>query len=114
MDSILESVKKLLGNGEGYDYFDPDIIMCINSAFGTCQQLGVGPAEGFSITGPDETWDDFSTDKTIQNFVKPYVFKKVKLAFDPPQSSFVLEAYKQQIAEEEWRMNVHVDPKKED
>lgn len=113
MDSILESVKKLLGNGEGYEYFDPDIIMCINSAFSTCQQLGVGPAEGFSITGPDEKWTDFTTDTVILGFIKPYVFKKVKLAFDPPQSSFVLEAYKQQIAEEEWRMNVHVDPTKQ-
>ena len=110
MDSILESCKKMLGNGEGYDYFDPDIIMFINSVFSTLQQLGVGPEAGFSITSAEDKWTDFTTDTVILGFVKPYMFKKVKLMFDPPQSSFVLDALNKQVAEDEWRMNVHVDP----
>lgn len=110
MDSILESVKKMLGNGEGYEYFDPDIVMQINSVFATLRQIGVGPKEGFEITGPDEVWTDFIDDKTVLGFVKPYVYSKVKIAFDPPQSSFVLEAYNKQIAEAEWRLSVQVDP----
>lgn len=108
MDSILESCKKMLGNGEGYNYFDPEIIMFINSVFSTLSQLGVGPA--FEITGPEEKWTDYTHDLTILGFIKPYVFKKVKLMFDPPQSSFVLDALNKQIAEDEWRMNVQVDP----
>lgn len=114
MDSILESVKKMLGNGEGYEYFDPDIIMHINSVFSTLHQLGVGPSEGFSIADAESKWTDYVNDPIQLGFIKPYVFKKVKLAFDPPQSSFVLEALKQQIAEDEWRLNVQVDPGKEE
>lgn len=114
MDSILNSVKKMLGNGEEYEYFDLDLIMHINSVFSTLTQLGVGPAEGFSIEDADSKWTDFVDDTVQLGFIKPYVYKKVKLAFDPPQSSFVLEALKQQIAEEEWRLNVQVDPGKEE
>lgn len=110
MDSILESVKKMLGNGEGYNYFDPDIIMCINSVFSTLYQLGVGPEGGYQITGPDEKWTDYTDDTVLLGFIKPYMFTKVKLTFDPPQSSFVLAAYEKQIQETEWRLNVHVDP----
>ena len=33
MDSILTSIKKLLGIAEEYEHFDPDIVMYINSAF---------------------------------------------------------------------------------
>lgn len=108
MDSILESVKKMLGNGEGYDYFDPELIMFINSVFSTLYQLGVGPA--FSITGSEEKWTDYTDNQVVLGFIKPYIFRKVKVTFDPPQSSFVLEALNKQIAEDEWRLNVEVDP----
>lgn len=114
-DSILMSVKKMLGglNPEEESPFDPDIILQINGVFGILQQLGVGPEEGFAIEDSTTLWSDFIGNDKVLNMVKPYMYAKVKVAFDPPQSSFVLEAMNRQIAELEWRMNVHVDPGKE-
>lgn len=114
MDSILTSVKKLLGVEEDYDHFDPDIIMHINAAFGVLTQLGVGPSTGFSISDASSKWSDFVEDKVVTDLVKQYVMAKVKVVFDPPQTSFVLEAYQNRISELEWRLNVQVDPAKED
>lgn len=109
--SILNSVKKLLGPGEEYTHFDPDLIININSAIATLTQLGVGPAAGFQITGPDETYEDFlGADDPRLNFVQQYLYLKTRVIFDPPTQSYVLQAYKDQIAELEWRLNVQVDP----
>lgn len=108
-DSILESVKKLLGADPDYSVFDPDIIMCINSAFGTLQQLGVGPIDGFRIDGPEDMWNTYTTNGDFIDEVKTYVYMRVKLMFDPPSSSFVLDSYKEQIKELEWRINVKAD-----
>lgn len=113
MDSILTSVKKFLGAEEDYEHFDQDIIMHINAAFGTLTQLGVGPEDGFSISGKDTTWHEYVSDNTTLNLVKQYIFTKVKVVFDPPQSSFVLEAYNKTIDELTWRLNVEVDPSKQ-
>ena len=116
MDSILMSVKKMLGGLEPNEEspFDADIIMQINGVFGILQQLGVGPKEGFTITDSEDQWTDFSTDTVILNMVKPYMYAKVKLGFDlSSTSSAVVEALKNQVAEFEWRMNVHVDPGEE-
>lgn len=109
MDSILTSIKKVLGIDEAYEHFDADIMMHINSVFFTLYQLGVGPDKPFVITNKDSVWSDFITDKDIE-MIKSYIYLKVKIVFDPPTSSFVLDAYKNQIAEYEWRMNVEVDP----
>lgn len=114
IDSILTSIKKLLGIQESYTHFDPDIIIGINSAFGILNQLGVGPKEGFSITGVTETWDEFIPDISKLEFVKSYIHMKVKLMFDPPQSSAVIEVINRQISELEWRLNVQVDPGEEE
>ena len=84
MESILTSIKKLLGITEEYDQFDPDIIMHINSVFMILTQLGVGPAEGFSIEDDTAVWTDFIQDVKKLESVKTYVYLKVKLAFDPP------------------------------
>ena len=110
MDSILTSIKKLLGIGEEYDQFDVDIIIHINSVFTILKRLGVGPKEGFRITGPDEIWSDFilEDDKHFEA-VKTYIYQKVKLIFDPPDRTAVLEAYKAQIAEFEWTLNVEAE-----
>ena len=116
MDSILMSVKKMLGGLEPTEEspFDADIIMQINGVFGTLQQLGVGPKEGFSITDSAALWTDFVSDTTLLNMVKPYMFAKVKLGFDlSSTSSAVVTALQNQVAEFEWRMNVHVDPGEE-
>ena len=109
-ESILVSIKALLGPDSDYDVVDQDIIIFINSALSTLNQLGVGPKGGFQITGTDETWSDFIGDDTKLNMVKSYIFMKVKLAFDPPSSSFVLSAYEKACEEYEWRLNIAVDP----
>lgn len=106
MDSILTSVKKMLGIEEDATEFDQELIMFINSVLGICFQLGVGPKdEPFTISSKSEVWSDFIPDDQIES-VKTYVFIKVKLLFDPPSSSFVLSSYKELAQEFEWRCNV--------
>lgn len=111
-DSILLSIKKLLGIDKDYEQFDTDIIIFINSVFSTLNQLGVGPEETYSIQGKDNVWDEFIGENKDIQLVKSYVYKKVRLIFDPPQSSFVLEALNKMIAEDEFRMNVMCDTQK--
>lgn len=106
MESILTSIKKLLGIDEEYEHFDSDIIMHINSVFMILNQLGVGPAEGFSIKDKTATWEDFVTDLVKVEAIKSYVYLKVKLLFDPPLSSSVMESINRTISELEWRINV--------
>ena len=109
MESILTSIKKLLGIDEFYDAFDKDLIIHINSVFSVLTQLGVGPSIGFYITGVNEKWSDFiSDDKTIE-FIKSYTYMKVRLMFDPPQSSYAIESLNRLASEMEWRINVAVD-----
>ena len=106
MESILTSIKKLLGITEEYDQFDPDIIMHINSVFMILTQLGVGPAEGFSIEDDAAVWTDFIQDVKKLESVKTYIYLKVKLLFDPPLSSAVIDSTNRLINELEWRLNV--------
>lgn len=110
MDSILTSVKKMLGIMEDYTHFDADLIFHINSVFSILTQLGVGPTEGFSITDSEAIWTDFISDSAKLEMVKSYVYLKVKLLFDPPLTSSVMESTNQLISELEWRLNVAVDP----
>ena len=110
MESILDSVKKMLGITPEYTHFDPDIIMHINSVFMILQQLGVGPKEGFHIEDKFAVWTDYISDPMKLQMVKSYMGLRVRLLFDPPTSSAHMECIKQQIAEFEWRMNVAVDP----
>lgn len=111
--SILTSIKKLLGLPEEYDVFDTDIIIHINSAFSTLNQLGVGPPEGFFIEDATEQWGMFLGDETQINSVKTYVYIKVRLLFDPPTTSFAIDSLKKQADELEWRLNVKVDVREE-
>lgn len=110
MDSILISIKKLLGITPEYSHFDPDIVMHINSAFSVLNQLGVGPAKGFRIDGEGAEWSEFLRGDSRLEFVKTYIYLKVKLGFDPPLNSAVIESINRQISELEWRINVSVDP----
>ena len=112
LESILNSIKKLLGIDETYEAFDTDIIMHINSVFSVLNQLGVGPEEGFYITGDTQTWTDFLGDRKDIELVKSYVYMKVRLIVDPPQSSAVIESMNRAVSEFEWRANVAVDPAK--
>lgn len=109
MDSILTSIKKMLGIAEEYKQFDADIIMHINSVFFILNQLGVGPAEGFRINDEYATWSDFISDDENLDLVKSYMVLRVKLLFDPPQSSIVMEASNRMISEFECRLNVAVE-----
>ena len=114
MNSILTSVKKAMGIAPEYTHFDPDIIMHINSVFLTLEQLGVGPREGFAIEDEQDEWSDFIGNNKLLNAVKSWTYLKVRLLFDPPQSSAAVESINRMIKEFEWRINVTVDPGEED
>ena len=111
MESILTSIKKLLGIAEDYEHFDQDIIMHINTVLAILTQLGVGPETGFSIADKSTKWNEFISNKLYYEPVKTYVYLKVKLLFDPPQSSIVLEATNRMISEFEFRLNAAAETK---
>lgn len=104
MDSILTSIKKMLGMTEDYTEFDTDLIIHINSVFSALTQIGVGPPEGFMIEDESSEWNDFIGTESKWNFVKTYVYLKVRLLFDPPNSGSVMESINNQIKELEWRL----------
>lgn len=110
MESILTSIKKLLGIIEDDDSFDTDVIMHINSVFFTLKQLGVGPKNGFSITDKSAVWTDFIADANELQAVKTYIFMKVKLVFDPGSlTAAVITSYQEAIKEYEWRLKVDAE-----
>ena len=112
MESILTSIKKLLGIAEEYTHFDADLIMHINSVLSILTQIGVGPAEGFSIKDESSVWEDFVPENSKLELIKSYTYMKVKLLFDPPLTSAVIESINRIISELEWRIQVAVDPVK--
>lgn len=108
-NSILNSIKHLLGPETDYTHFDRDIILHINSVLGILFQMGVGPKDKpFKITGASETWDQFIEKDKIET-VKSYIFAKVKLLFDPPSSSYVLSSYKDLADEMSWRSSIDAE-----
>lgn len=109
--SILTSIKKLLGISESYEHFDSDLILHINSVFTILRQIGVGPEEGFFIPDKTSEWSEFTNGELDVEMIKSYVYLKVKLLFDPPTSSAVMESTNRMISELEWRISVAVDPK---
>lgn len=111
MDSILTSIKKLLGIPEEYTHFDIDLIMHINTVLGILTQLGIGPSGGFSISDSTATWEDFIPSFPVTEMVKSYIAMKVRLLFDPPQSSAVSDAITRQISELEWRLMITAESK---
>lgn len=110
MESILTSIKKMLGITEEYENFDADIIMHINSVFMILNQLGIGSEKCYRIVDKFDIWTDFLPE-TDQNFepVKSYIYLKVKILFDPPASSIVMESMNRMVNELEWRMNAQVE-----
>ena len=108
-ESILNSIKKMLGPTEDYTHFDMDIIIHINSVFMILNQLGVGPDKAYSISDASATWADFMPDDTMLQSIKSYMYLKAKMMFDPPSSSTIMESMKRQIDEFEWRLNVDAD-----
>lgn len=104
MDSILNSIKKLLGIAESDNHFDADIIIHINSVFSILTQLGVGPVNGFVISDEEATWSDFVEIDDTFEAIKTYTYLQVRLLFDPPSNSTVLDSMTRKIAEYEWRI----------
>lgn len=108
-ESILKSIAKTVGVPEGFEGYNDDLIMAINSAFMTLHQLGVGPADGFMISGEDADWRDFGADLTQLSGVKNYISLKTRLSFDPPTNSFLVTSIENQLKELEWRLNVDAE-----
>lgn len=104
--SILNSVKKILGIVEDDTTFDLDVMVHINSTFATLNQLGIGPEDGFEIEDDEATWDAFLGGNKKLNNVKTYVYLCVRNLFDPPPTGYLVEAFENQKAQLEWRMNV--------
>lgn len=111
LDSILTSIKKLIGPVEEYEHFDTDLIFHINAALSILTQLGIGPKKGFLIRDKSAVWTDFLKDEIKLEMVKSYVYMKVKLVFDPPTSSAAVASMERMITEFEWRSNVAVETK---
>lgn len=108
MGSILTTIKKLLGITADDDSFDIDIIIHINSAIMTLNQLGVG-VSGFTVSSDAETWDSFLGETTFYEAVKSYIYFRVRLAFDSPTGSGVLDSMRRQVEELEWRLQVQAE-----
>lgn len=108
-DSILTSIKKLLNLPEDYTDFDEDIVLHINSALDTIQQLGVGPLEHYEIENKDNKWSEFIGDVKFINFVKTAVFLDVRLVFDPPATSFQIDSFQKRLEQLHWRLRVQAD-----
>lgn len=107
-DSILTTIKEMLGVPEEYAHYDGQIIRHINSALMTLRQLGIGP-KGFKILSDEQTWQDFLGESDDLETTVTYVYEKVKMNFDPPTSAFVMDAMKEQSKEDEWRLNVQAE-----
>ena len=113
-ESILTSVKKVLGIPEYYEHFDQDILLHLNSVMSILHQLGVGPENGFVVEDDSTKWSDvfdgdIDTNKMMD--VKSYVCLRVRLLFDPPASSGAIDAIERQMREIEWRITVTRDPR---
>lgn len=109
MDSILLSVKKMLGVPADYDVFDTDIILHINSVFEALNQMGLGPDEGFTISDASTEWSEYLTYGKESQMVKSYMYLKVRTLFDPPSNASLFNVFDQQIKEKEWRLVIFAD-----
>ena len=114
LESVLTTIKKMLGIAADYTHFDSDIIVHINSVLMTLNQLGIGPETPASIGSDMDTWDKILGDITNLEAVKTYIYLKVRLLFDPPTSSFVVDSMNRQASELEWRLNVQAETNKEE
>ena len=111
MDSILDSIKKLLGIQPEYRAFDEDLIIHINTVFAILNQIGIGPREGFFIVDESTNWDEYMSDIN-QASVRTYVYLKVRLLFDPPGSGILVDSINRMISELEWRLYLEGDSSK--
>ena len=108
-DSILKTIKHMLGIEDDDTHFDTDIIHAINSAFFVLNQLGIGPEEPYEINGDNETWTSFDPENSKFNAVKEFIYLKTRMVFDPPQSGTVINEFNKQLDELTWRLTAHHD-----
>lgn len=109
-ESVLDSIKRILGIDTGCQGFDADIMLHVNSTFSTLYQIGVDSARSKQVEDKNVTWEDiFSEDEDLVPMIKQYVFLKVRLVFDPPSSSFVMESMNKMIDELEWRIHIEAE-----
>lgn len=111
--SILDTVKKTCGLGSYYDAFDQDILVFLNAAILDLTQNGIGPSDGFTVTDSSQTFEDFIGGFKNIGAVATYLSQKTRIAFDPPTSSYVLEAMNKNLAELIWRLNLEAENYKE-
>ena len=109
-DSILDTIKKLIGIDSEDDSFDVDILTAINSTIPALSQMGIGPKKGYIVLSRDNTWTDYIPNQTINlEGVKTYIYLKTKMIFDPPANSTTIEAFNKVMSELEWRMMLSVE-----
>lgn len=104
-NSILLSTKKILGVAPDYNVFDLDIITHINSSLSIVNQLGIGPQGGLFIEDESTEWDDLGIPDNQLSLTRTYIFLRVRMLFDPPTTSFLIEAMTKQIQEHEYRLS---------
>jgi len=106
MDSILLTIRKMLGITADFDGFDTDIIVALNTAFMSLNQLGIGPSVGFVVSDEEQVWSDFLGTTTNLDGIKSYIYLKTRLLFDPPSNGFLVASIDRQLTELEWRLTV--------
>lgn len=106
MNSILSSIKKMIGIEEDYTHFDKDIIVQINSTLITLRQIGVDMKENFFVVDNSNTWDESMIDVSILDMVELYIYLKVRLIFDPPQNTSVQDSINKNLSEIEFRLSI--------
>jgi hypothetical protein len=111
--TILQDTKKVLGIDPDDESFDVDILMHVSTEVSTLTQLGVGPSD--LLVDETTTWAQFIGTTSRYVSAKSYIYLKARIVFDPPASSWVLDAWKAHASELEWRLNIlaESDPAKE-
>lgn len=108
-DSILESIKDAASISSEESAFDQELILHINSVFMALRQMGIGPDTAFVVSDSSSEWSEFTTDPIILPTIKSYVTLRVRVLFDPPTSSALMDALKNAISEYEWRLGIECD-----
>ena len=103
-DSVLSSTKQMLGISPEDTSFDVNVIMSINTALTILMDLGLTEVEDQIVTSDDMTWDELLGERTDIEYVKTYIYQKVKMIFDPPTSTAAIDAMQRSINELEWRI----------
>lgn len=112
-ESILNSIKKLLNISKDEHAFDADIIIHINSVISSLLQIGIGPEKGYRISDEKDSWDEYVSDDSNIDYIKTYMYLKVKMIFDPPLNSSLMQSFNETIRELEWRLHINYESTKD-